>query len=34
MGLKEKLNDIAIKSAFDKIFNSFDKNKSGFLESG
>ncbi len=33
MGLKDKLNDIAIKSAFEKIFNSFDKDNSGFLES-
>jgi hypothetical protein len=33
MGLKDKLNDFAIKSAFEKIFNLFDKDHSGFLES-
>lgn len=31
MGLRDKLNDMALKSVYDKLFNSFDKDNSGSL---
>lgn len=32
MGWKDKLNDLAMKQAFDHIFNIFDKDHSGYLQ--